>query len=248
MKRTLTGALLLGLLVTAPISQAQDREKKTIRIELKEGKVLIDGREVAESDADRLSIVDRNGKEYTVVIDGSGGRFWIGDGDEPFEGFLREGLFSGGHGNFRLRSDDGGAFHLRSDDGEPFFFNFGDNEFFEPGEFKGRLENLSRIADVPLLRWAGNREVMELERRIEALARRVRNADTDERAELEAELDELLDEAFEARLAAESERAAEMRESLRDMEARIAERREARQEIIARRKSDLLGQRHVLDW
>lgn len=87
----------------------------------------------------------------------------------------------------------------------------------------------------------------EKEMQSRRLAERIRSADGDT-AGLEAELDDLLADIFDGKLEAQQQRLAEMKEEIARLEERIATRSEAREEIIRKRKSELLGHRDVYDW
>ncbi|MEQ9105554.1 MAG: hypothetical protein RIE53_12760 [Rhodothermales bacterium] len=110
-------------------------------------------------------------------------------------------------------------------------------DMLRDGEYKARLEpffgQLHRFS--------------EKEMQSRRLAERIRQADGDT-AELEAELDDLLEDIFNGKLEAQRQRVEEMKEEIARLEERIATRSEARDEIIRKRKSELLGHRDVYDW
>jgi peptidoglycan hydrolase CwlO-like protein len=87
----------------------------------------------------------------------------------------------------------------------------------------------------------------EKEMQSRRLAERIRRAEGDT-SELEAELDELLEDIFNEKLEAQQERVEHLREEIARLEERIATRSEAREEIIRTRKNELLGHRDVYDW
>lgn len=90
--------------------------------------------------------------------------------------------------------------------------------------------------------------VMELERESMALARRVRNAEAAERAQLETELRTKLVETFEAKLQARQQRVQRLEEELNEQRNFMEERRRNQEDIIGRRMGDLLGDEDALDW
>ncbi|HYE95710.1 MAG TPA: hypothetical protein VD962_05840 [Rubricoccaceae bacterium] len=98
------------------------------------------------------------------------------------------------------------------------------------------------------------REMRELERRAHDLAREARRADRDDRARLEAELDEVLDDLFEIRGRAREEEAQRLRERATELERRadeleqaVRERARERRALIEQRKRELLGEDES-DW
>lgn len=95
---------------------------------------------------------------------------------------------------------------------------------------------------------AERREVAEKEREASRLAREWRRAETSERARLEADLDRMLEEIFEAKEEARKEELARLNERAKDLEARAAERQHRKAEIISRRKNRLLGEDDPLAW
>lgn len=91
-------------------------------------------------------------------------------------------------------------------------------------------------------------EVMRKERESRELAREAREAEGAERARLEQELESLLQEIFTQKEDERQSRIAEQRERLVKQEAEAAARMRDREEIIAQRKAELLGQQDRYDW
>ena len=94
------------------------------------------------------------------------------------------------------------------------------------------------------------REMMELERRSMEIAARIRHDEGGERAELERELDEVLESLFELRGRARAERAdhmeeqaEELRQEAQELRKSLDERNRDRRNIIEERKRELLGER-----
>ena len=94
------------------------------------------------------------------------------------------------------------------------------------------------------------REMMELERHSMELATRIRHGAEGERAELERELDDVLDSLFDLRGRARTERADHMEEQAEELRREAQEIRESlnersrdRSNIIEERKRELLGER-----
>ncbi|MBO6575295.1 MAG: hypothetical protein JJ896_07770 [Rhodothermales bacterium] len=233
MKRLVTGLMALALFaMVAPESRAQE-DDKTIRIEIRDGRILVNGKDVDRAEGNRLTITGDDGEEVSVLLGDNGHSVWVGNMDGPLRAFDR------------LRDN---AFF--SDDAEPFVWEgFGQGPrraYSINGDLLRGSRELAELAG--RLSFEMDPELRSMERRIQELAREVRRAAEADRAELEAELDELLAEAFEAKMAREQEQAQRMSERLGELEARMAERREAREEIIQRRKRQLLGERDLLDW
>lgn len=143
------------------------------------------------------------------------------------------------------RSDVPGAMAFRfNDDFDPLdmhelkphvgFFDDDGMMGFWRGDMEGPLQEHTEIAR------------MNAESR--RLARRVREAEGEEREQLEHELDDLLDDIFDRKLALRSERMERLEAELAEQRQRYEERQAARDEIIQRRKRELLGEPDVLDW
>lgn len=255
MKRTYHFTLtlfLLGLMVfPASNLYAQDREARTV-IEIKDGKVFMNGEEIAElEDSDTPVLFKRSGEELKSL--------W----------FAEEGPFAGRSG-FALRSDDGEEFRVRnmpraygfvSGDGDRARY-FGDRnlegvfemrEQFGHESAKAMMERMAEMElRAPTMGLYGNmitmnEEAREAEMRSRELAREIRlgDGDTDE---LEAELDEILGRVFDEKEAAQQERVDQLRQKLTELEERLAQRRDDRQDIIAKRKDQLLGRNSRYDW
>ena len=222
--------LLLALLISATLpAAAQEDDRSAVRVQIKDGKIIVNGQVIDTASSDRIEIETDDGESITVFVDRDGNRVWVGD-REPRDFPALNAFFP--------RGPDG-EFRFRSDDDDPMVFL---EENLQSG--------LRRLEHAPLAQMRNrlNPEAMRMERRLHELARRVRQAEGEERQDLEAELDELLEEAFEVRLEAERAHAEELRERLADIETRLQERSAARSKIIERRKRQLLGERHLLDW
>ncbi|MFT5142233.1 MAG: hypothetical protein ACI80V_001448 [Rhodothermales bacterium] len=246
------------LVVAAGLSvlpaSAQESNERAIRIEIKDGKVLVNGLAVDAEASDRLIIKKDDGKEVTVSIGDGEHTLWIGDDDgelhEPRH--LRELLELRGDGvgnvffsdgdddhQFRVRSGDGNAFVWESDGAKPY------QELLE-----GRRAGAREALRMGPMGFPGmdNREVMEMERKINELARRTRRTEGDKRTKLEGELDDLLAETFDLKHEAARAEASKLEEHLAEMRTRVSERQSSRAAIIARHKKQLMGERDTLDW
>ncbi len=91
-------------------------------------------------------------------------------------------------------------------------------------------------------------EIMKMEMESQRLARSARRADGDERAQLEQELQEKLNEIFDRKQELRKNRIEELRESLNKALDQQNERDQSRNEIIDRRLRELLGQHNKYDW
>ena len=112
-----------------------------------------------------------------------------------------------------------------------FSVNFGDDFAFDLGEsMKERTE------------------IMKMEMESQRLARSARRADADERAQLEQELQEKLNEIFDRKQELRKNRIEELRESLNKALDQQNDRDQSRKEIIDRRLRELLGQHNKYDW
>ena len=80
------------------------------------------------------------------------------------------------------------------------------------------------------------------------LAQRARRAEGEERARLEGELEEKLNEIFERKQALREERIDRLRGDLDELLDAHNERDQNRREIIERRLNELLGKTSKYDW
>lgn len=260
MKRTLLLALSLLVVgvVTLPASSAlaqkSDRDEKPARtvVEIKDGKVFLNGKEVAEiEDADAPVVFKRSGKEM-------GGQLWSLDED-------RFGRANG----FVLRSDDDAeGFRVRSmpraraygftseDGGQVEFFSERDFEEIFDVQDRARRQTAEAMAELelaaPLMglysqRVVLGREAVEADQRSRELARSIRRGEGDAQ-ELQAELDALLEQVFDEKQAAQQERVDKLRQQLTELEQRLQQRNADREQIISKRRDQLLGRDSRFDW
>lgn len=259
MKRLVT-AILVAVLGVATFQTSTAQDSKGVRVEIKNGKVLVNGEEVESNDENQIVIETEDGEKVTVHFSEDGNSVWVGDGEE-FRGFgnsfitLGDGRFTvdgdtsdrlkemmarvGPRGEMRFGDND---FVLKNGGGRSFFFS----DDGAPNVFEDYAEHLFGGHAPRALHF--NSEAMALERQLNQMARKLRMADEDEKAELEAQLDELLAEAFDAKIADQRSEAERLEARLQELRERLDERSASREEIIAKRKRELLGQRDVLDW
>ncbi len=255
--------LVLGLFFS-PVGQsmAQDRTEegtKTV-IEIKDGKVFLNGEEVAELEDAEGPVLLRRSK------DGESEDIWFSNSD----------IFKGRSGFVMRGFDDDEPFRIRSSP-RAFGYVTGDDarvELFSDDDFEGRFEverlarryseeaqaMAERMADqsvrigslAPRMnvfygRQALSEEGREAEMRSRELARKMRMEDGDV-AELEAELDAILGQVFDEKQDAHQERIDEMRQKLAELEEQLSQRQQDRADIIEKRKNELLGRSSRYDW
>lgn len=190
-------------------------------------------------------------KSVTIKIEDD--RVWINGEEMPDDMELKEYLEEMGYGDIDLDLD--GKIRIRRGLDNVYAFDFDDakkNVFFRgpDHEFEFDTEGLSnRLMHLgePFAFFGSSPEIMKKEQESRSLARRVRNAEGNERAELERELDALLSEIFEAKLESRRERITELQEKLDEQQSALQERLGRRAEIIERRKAELLGE-DSYDW
>jgi len=260
MKRLLhiTFSLILAGLLFTPSADllAQDRSEKEARtvIEVKDGKVFLNGEEVAElKDSEAPVFFKRSGNGEVENV-------WV-VGDEFHKAREAFGLRSNMDRNgFRI-STAPRAFGYVSRDG-------GLAEFFEKDATEAQERVQRRYAEVMADNLAEraieiesmapgfsfysssaslSEEAREAERRSREIARMLRREEGDQQA-LEAELDEVLGVVFDEKEAMQQERIDEMRQKLAELEERLEQRRTDRSEIIGKRKNELLGRSSRYDW
>ena len=258
MKRTLTLALPLFLMGTAmlpassALAQKADHEEKLVRtvVEVKDGKVFVNGKEVAEiADADAPVVFKRSGEEISGhlwnVERGRGGRAngFVLRSDDDAEGFRIRSMPRA----FGFSSDDGANFEVFADG------NFEDVFEIERDVQRRTAKALAEIElEAPMMglysqRVVIGKEAVEADQRSRELARSIRRGNGDT-AEMEAELNALLDQVFEEKQAAQQQRIDKLRQQLTELEQRLQQRKEDRDQIISKRRDELLGKDSRFDW
>jgi len=253
-------ALFFGLFMagswSAPAALAQESEKETAKtiIEIKDGKVYLNGEEVAEIEDADLPIMfkrqNKNGEDVSWIADVWADRinsnaFFSDDG----EGRLTVRGVPGAYG-FVSRDGNNNFELYRERDGEAAFeISTMARRLAEQGAGNYVVDVESKAPHVFLNGFYNGMgaENLEAERRSREVARMLRRGEGDE-AELEAELDELLNEVFQAKQETQQERVDRLREQLAELEERVAQRRADREEIIQKRKNELLGRGDRYDW
>ncbi len=230
--------ILLAVLVTAAAtapSMAQSSQSGVSSIEIRDGKVYVNGEEAEGGEDGKFVIKQDDGKDITIMMDDGTGMVWFGDSKNgsPF----RSRAFAGGDGDFRFRLGGGALMDLHDR------LNL---EAARPLNLFGGTIGQAQIYE----HWANSRdsEMRSLEQEIRDLSVRIRRADEDDRSELEAALDQLLFQAFDQKLDGERERIVDMQSRLEEAQNRVDERGASRADIISRRRAQLLGERDKLDW
>ncbi len=214
------GVLALVVALAPAYVAAQDgpkKEKKSVSIKIDDDRVWVNGEEMPD------------GMDLQEYLEEMG----FGDIDVNLDGRIR------------IHRDNDQVYSLGFDDARKnVFFRGGDGEFeFDTSDLSDRLMHLGDSFAF----FGSSSEIMKKEQESRRLARRVRSAEGNERAELERELDALLSEIFDAKLETRRERVAELQERLEEQQGALQERLERRADIIERRKAELLGENRY-DW
>lgn len=232
--------LVLGLAVAPSIAYAQnDDDKVERRITIK-----VDGDSI---------YVERDG-ETTVVPNTPEGRIELDDLNLDLERNRIRIEVDEDDVDFDLDSDgDVRVFRMRR--GGPEGLALGrEFEFDGPGMALRRFgpNGLATFRFDDDMTWVAEdaeaqAEIMTKEMEARSLARQLRNTEGGERADLEAELDELLADLFEMKLEQRRTTVERLEEKLAGEQEALAEREAARDDIIERRKQQLLGE-DTLEW
>jgi hypothetical protein len=88
----------------------------------------------------------------------------------------------------------------------------------------------------------------ELESQTQTLAQQLRRAPLNERAELKKQLQELVDQHFDARQTRRELQLKRLEAELEQMRASLTKRQEVREQIVGRRIAELTGDEHDFDF
>ena len=242
LKTGLLWALLIGFVGFAPNQSYAQKKKKivvekkaksgdssseTIVVEVKDGKVFIYGKEVSDVDAEGRSIRVKgrnNSGNSTLWIDNSE------DGSKVIERVMdgsrieMKGL-KRGMAEAQLRSRMA-----------PMM-----GEMLELNDDRTGFQVYSGLTSF------GSGETMKMDMRSRELAMKIRTSDGDT-SELESELDDLLSEVFASKQDSYQERIDRLREELGELEQKLSDRKANKQDIISKRKKELLGKPDKYDW
>jgi len=250
--------LVLGLLISATVGTAFAQEKKAgsdkdvdgmYRVEVKDGKVFVDGEMVKELKDKTKGVYFSSGEDegesnaFVFFSDDDGvhsrkmrhkmphGKVWTmdSDSDSPLEY-----MFHSGNGNMALYGDY---------DPEDLVIT---NDW--TGPMRERVEKMQGMMGQYRMFSESSREMGKLEREARELARSARNAEEEDRSEIESDLNDLLGQIFDMKLEQKKERVDKMSKELEKLHSMISERSASRDDIIQRRFDQLLGRRDVMDW
>lgn len=225
--------------------------------------MLVGSVQAQNSESAKADTLIINDKTIVVTIDEDGHRVYI-DGEEANEADSGYFFFDGepGHKGFGVfEGPDGKRNHVfmrhkRGVPGTKWFDNQEGKVVFgldgiEP--VMDRLGDLAFFGDGPLqFQWKGSMkervEISRMDMESRRLAHKVRDANGDERTRLEAELDELLDDIYNRKQQIRAEEIERLEKRLAELRDTQQLRRSSRNDIIERRKKELLGERDELDW
>lgn len=248
--------LMVGLCFNvAPAQEVEedDKKKKVIIVERStdDGPTVERRMRKVRPDGERNVWVRRDDDNVTVIVDGD-----TLEGDAKVE-WLREhdrpDRDRTGPMRFRMRRPGPGAFafHFDDDDMPEFEFDMDDLDLpFGNLFFRGHDDDAVHLnGDMDrFFRWHTDAETMKMEAEARKLARTARSAEGAAREEAEAELEGLLAEIFAKKQAHRQERIARLEAELAREKEELQARSQAEQDIIERRKKQLLGERDRLDW
>ena len=135
----------------------------------------------------------------------------------------------------------------------------GDDPFPHPGRFAFKIgpgmqfrghgpgvDLHGKLDKLPVLH--RDSELRRLEQEARTLARKARESSDNEKAELEKELDQKLNEIFNYKLRREEEAIERAENRVAKLKERHTRRESARDEIIESRKDEMLGRNRYLEW
>ena len=260
LKSSLLWALLIGLVSFAPDqsfaqnkkeivvekkAKSGDNSSETIVVEVKDGKVFVDGKEVSDVDARGRAIRVRgknNSGNSMFWVDGTKNGEFVFDDDSDITS-----------GQFMFKSDDGSNVFERVMDGNRLKLNGLKHRMAEAElhsqmaptlELKSDRSGFQVYSGLSLF---SDGETMKMDMQSRELAMKIRTADGDT-SELKSELDELLSEIFASKQDSYQERVDRLREELGELEQKLSDRKANKQDIISKRKKELLGKSDKYDW
>lgn len=227
-------AILVAAMAALPvIAQDEDDSDRRVEIRIEDGRVWVNGEEVPEGTNLQEYLEERGFGEITVTTDDGDNRSIVvmrGDHVRPNAYIDRKSI---------RRADD--VVVARPN------FMYGFDGAFDT------LKDLDLAADLHsgfggIMMGATSPEMAEKERESRELARRAREATGSERAQLDRELETLLNDIFEMKLEVRRERVGRLQDRLAEQQDALAERENDQAEIVERRKAELLGQNSRYDW
>ncbi len=256
-----TAALIVAVSLASSIDASAQKSKsdsdgneETTVIEVRDGKVYLNDKEIAVlENADQPIFFKKDGEN------GHSMSWWMDNDNDSFGSYAKAlSLYSDSDGepHFAFGTSPN-VFKYEVDAEGKSFFQDMDMKF----DFESRMEHEgmkhfdSRLAPLDgfsFLTSGGlysDAESRRINRRANELAERIRRADDDsDTSDMEAELDELLTEMFAAKQEAQQARVDKLREQLTELEQRVSERNADHEEIISKRRNELLGKRSKYDW
>ncbi|MDA1028901.1 MAG: hypothetical protein O3B41_07610 [Bacteroidetes bacterium] len=225
-----------------------DASGKTIVVEVKDGKVFVDGEIVADGGkaGKKIEFKSEDGDSKTMSL------FFSGDEDSEHTESL-----NGGHVRFdRSMSADGEGARIRR--GIAPMINRMTSELGEARIQSRMAPMMDRVFEFSHdggafsvlangLHMESNGEVMKMEMKSRELAMKIRHEEGDT-ATMEAELDQLLSDIYAAKQESNETHINKMRAELEKLEQKMGERSANKSDIISRRKKELLGQAEKFDW
>ena len=218
--------------------------------------VLVLPRLAAAQDETEVDTIWVDGDKTIVVMSDDGRRIIIRSSDDDGRHVFFD---SDDHDFSRFFDDKTGALRFRS--GMPRVMEFRGDRLDAENQYGAVLSEyignmgglwLDRLGDdfgVEMgVSMKERSEVMQMERESRRLAQRARRAEGEERARLEGELEEKLQEVFDRKQALHEERIDQLRGDLDEHLDKHNERSQNRKEIIERRMRQLLGKEDKYDW
>ncbi|NND72172.1 MAG: hypothetical protein HKN43_11415 [Rhodothermales bacterium] len=247
--------LLFGLFILGT-AEAQDNKSKkveitqdgeTVTIQVEDGQTRVNGELIPEG-ADIEDYLPE-GFDAQVFVGDDGDVHMFGSAGEDNVFFGRRAPRGSGN-TFRFSDDD--------DEHAPVRFRFegGEEMAARARELQARRFELAGGPEFEVIREMGpngfffssSPEISKKEREAREIASKLRSTEGSDRGELEAELDSLLDEIFEAKMEIREQRVQNLRKEIEENEKALSERRTRKSEIIERRKAELTGSDYQYRW
>ena len=248
-------ALLIVAFSTVSVASAQNAVNK---IEVKDGKVFVNGEMVKELDDADLPLI------FNGNTDGTTSEFiWNSDDDAQGNVFVfksDDGTVSSSGSAFVVDGELNKTFVVDGKPNKTLDF-FGDKSFNQLHTNNNSAEhvynmargNLRHIAPSPFGMnlygvTAETDEIRQLERKSYEIARSMRSASADEQEDLQSKLKELLGKIFDLKIENTNERLDKMNAELNKLTEKVSDRRMSRDDIIMRRYNELIGESDSLAW
>jgi len=241
-------AVLLMAFTLVTTSAAQ--EKVVNKIEVKDGKVYVNGEMVKElEDADRpLIILGEDANEghamsfFSSGDDDSGSAFVFSKKD----GLARSFEIDGDHNKMMGFFKTGGNVEVFGDhDSKMHKFEVASDNFSAERNFMWE-------SFAPNNLYFSNRgetdEIRQLERKSHEMARSYKGATETEKSGLADDLRRILEKIFDLKETAMTDRLEKMSTELNKLTQRVEERHQSKEDIVTRRYQELIGEKDSLSW